>query len=65
MQCQQITKILINSFATEGNDEKNIKRRIYDAINVMVAADLFHKSGEYIEKVVSEDYFVQVKSLKS
>jgi hypothetical protein len=56
MLYHQITKLLINSFATEGNDEKNIKRRIYDAINVMVAADLFRKNGEYIEKVIGEDY---------
>jgi hypothetical protein len=41
-----ISKILIENFSSESNDSRNIKRRVYDAINVMVAAGLFSKNGD-------------------
>lgn len=43
-----ISKILIDNFSSESNDSRNIKRRVYDAINVMVAAGLFSKSGDML-----------------
>ena len=45
-----LTKVLIDNFASEANDSKNIKRRIYDALNVMVSAGLFIKNGDFLEK---------------
>jgi hypothetical protein len=42
--------VLIDNFSSESNDSRNIKRRVYDAINVMVAAGLFSKSGDSLEK---------------
>lgn len=43
-----ISKILIDNFSSESNDSRNIKRRVYDAINVMVAAGLFSKNGDML-----------------
>jgi hypothetical protein len=45
-----ISRVLIDNFSSESNDSRNIKRRVYDAINVMVAAGLFSKSGDSLEK---------------
>ena len=50
LQYSHINKVLIDSFSSEGNDSRNIKRRAYDAINVMVAAGLFRKNGDVLEK---------------
>ena len=48
LQYNQVTKILIDNFASESNDERNIKRRVYDAINVLVSAGVFDKNGDFI-----------------
>lgn len=50
LKYSHISRILIDNFSSESNDSRNIKRRVYDAINVMVAAGLFHKSGDSLEK---------------
>ncbi len=34
-----IGRVLIDNFSSESNDSRNIKRRVSDAINVMVAQD--------------------------
>jgi hypothetical protein len=56
LKYSHISKILIDNFASESNDSRNIKRRVYDAINVMVAAGLFSKSGDMLEKKESSTY---------
>jgi hypothetical protein len=48
MKYSSISKILIDNFSSESNDSRNIKRRVYDAINVMVAAGLFIKNGDIL-----------------
>lgn len=55
---------MIDNFSSESNDSRNIKRRVYDAINVMVAAGLFNKNGDNLEKKESKSYRDKVDSLK-
>ncbi len=50
MRYNNLSKILIDNFSSESNDSRNIKRRVYDAINVMVSAGLFVKTGDILEK---------------
>ena len=50
LKYSHISRVLIDNFTSESNDSRNIKRRVYDAINVMVAAGMFHKSGDSLEK---------------
>ena len=38
-------------------DEKNIRRRVYDALNVLVAAGVFLKQGKYVTAPKSEDLY--------
>lgn len=44
-----------------GKEEKNIKRRIYDALNVMIAAGLLEKEEAYIDikKKKSSTVFIE------
>ena len=46
LKYSHISKVLIDNFASEESDSRNIKRRVYDAINVLVAAGLFTKNGD-------------------
>lgn len=64
MQYNTITKILINNFASESNDSRNIKRRVYDAINVMVAAGVFEKNDEFVEKTEPTEHNEAIKLIK-
>ena len=32
----------------EGKDEKNVKRRVYDALNVLIASDVLKKKGKMV-----------------
>ena len=65
LKYNHISKILINNFSSESNDSRNIKRRVYDAINVMVAAGLFVKNGDILEKQESLTYRDKVEALKT
>ncbi len=47
----EISKILIDNFAAEQKDQRNIKRRVYDAINVLVAAGILVKKNNSIEMI--------------
>ena len=60
-----VSKILIDNFSSESNDSRNIKRRVYDAINVMVAAGLFSKNGDNLEKKESRVYRDKVEGLRN
>jgi hypothetical protein len=60
-----ISRVLIDNFSSESNDSRNIKRRVYDAINVMVAAGLFVKVGDSLEKKEEEGYRRRVDSLRN
>jgi len=64
LKYSNISKILIDNFSSESNDSRNIKRRVYDAINVMVAAGLFSKNGDNLEKRESKTYRDKVDGLK-
>jgi hypothetical protein len=64
LQYSQITKILIDNFASESNDSRNIKRRVYDAINVMIAAEVFQKNSDFIEKIEHPIFMDAVKNKK-
>jgi hypothetical protein len=65
LKYSNISKILIDNFSSESNDSRNIKRRVYDAINVMIAAGLFVKNGDILEKQESLTYRDRVEVLKS
>ena len=65
MKYTNISKILIDNFSSESNDSRNIKRRVYDAINVMVAAGLFNKNGDNLEKKESQAYREKVETLRN
>ena len=65
LKYNHISKILIDNFSSESNDSRNIKRRVYDAINVMVAAGLFVKNGDILEKQESLTYRDKVEALKA
>lgn len=56
---------MIDNFASESNDSRNIKRRVYDAINVMVAAGLFVKTGDMLEKKETRAYREKVEGIKA
>lgn len=47
----EVSKILIDNFASEQKDERNIKRRVYDAVNVLVAAGILVKRNNTVEMV--------------
>ena len=64
MKYNHISKVLIENFSSEANDSRNIKRRVYDAINVMVAAGLFRKAGEMLEKNEEEGFREKVEGIK-
>jgi hypothetical protein len=59
-----ISRVLIDNFSSESNDSRNIKRRVYDAINVMVAAGLFIKSGDSLEKKEEDSFRERVEVIK-
>lgn len=56
--------MLIDNFSSESNDSRNIKRRVYDAINVMVAAGLFRKVGDSLEKKEENGFRDRVEQLR-
>lgn len=33
---------------SKSKDEQNIKRRVYDALNVLISADILKKNGKYV-----------------
>jgi len=33
---------------SKGKDEQNIKRRVYDALNVLISANVLKKNGKYV-----------------
>lgn len=50
---QEVTKLLISNLKQTGmaipfKDEKNIRRRVYDALNIMIAAKLIAKEGKKV-----------------
>lgn len=51
IQYNDASRILINNFASAEKDERNIKRRVYDAINVLVAAGVVTKENNKIQLV--------------
>lgn len=59
-----MTQILIKSFSSESQDQRNIKRRVYDAINVMVSAGHFQKKGESIERTENSLANVRTRGLR-
>jgi hypothetical protein len=64
LKYSHISRVLIDNFSSESNDSRNIKRRVYDAINVMVAAGLFRKSGDSLEKKDEDGYRDKVEEIK-
>lgn len=34
--------------STKAKDEQNIKRRVYDALNVLISADVLKKNGKFV-----------------
>ncbi len=56
LKYNHISHVLIDNFSSESNDSRNIKRRVYDAINVMVAVGLFKKDGDSLEKKEQGEY---------
>lgn len=65
LKYSHISQLLIENFSSVSNDSRNIKRRVYDAINVMVAAGLFVKNGDFLEKQESTGYRDKVELLKA
>ena len=65
LKYNHISRVLIDNFSSEANDSRNIKRRVYDAINVMVAAGLFRKTGEMLEKNEQEGFRERVEVFKT
>jgi hypothetical protein len=39
---------LNENFNNKSKDEQNIKRRVYDALNVLMSADILKKNGKYV-----------------
>ena len=42
---------IINS---DTKDEQNVKRRVYDALNVLIAANVLHKEGKIVMALEQE-----------
>ncbi len=51
IEYNEASRILINNFASEEKAQRNIKRRVYDAINVLVSAGVIIKDDNKIELV--------------
>lgn len=54
-------------------DEQNIKRRVYDALNVLIAADVISKRGKIVQisrnshltgKCLKKDNWTEVKTVE-
>lgn len=45
---QEVSQRLKASGQGEPRDEQNVKRRVYDALNVLIAADILKKDGKVV-----------------
>lgn len=52
-----VSQILSEEDGDRRKDEHNVKRRVYDALNVLIAAGLLRKEGK---DVVCNERFIQV-----
>ena len=48
---------MTDEFQSTPKEHKNIKRRVYDALNVLIAANILTKNGKIIKKNQSKNPF--------
>ena len=52
---------------SKARDEQNIKRRVYDALNVLISADVLKKNGKFVisdQEIYSEQIKLGSKGMK-